>query len=110
MFLKHALVKEFNPVGTSYPVQIPLQELIEAQVAKTPEALAVTYGEMSLTYAELNTLANQLAWELYKYGAGPNHVVGLCTERSSDMMVALLAILKSGGRICPSIRVCLPTE
>ena len=103
------LLTDFNPPPTDYPAAVALHELLEAQVAKSPGAVAVTFGEESLTYAELNALANQLARELRQHGAGPNQLVGLCLERSLDMMVALLAICKSGAAYVP-IDPYLPAE
>ena len=103
------ILTDFNPRPTDYRAAAPLHELLEAQVAQSPGAVAVTFGEESLTYAELNASANQLARELRRHGAGPNQLVGLCLERSLDMMVALLAICKSGAAYVP-IDPYLPAE
>src|SRR5207247_132542 len=73
----------------------------EAQVERTPEAIAVVYEEERLTYAELNQQANQVAWYLRKLGVGPETWVGLCMQRSLEMVVGLLAILKAGGAYVP---------
>jgi amino acid adenylation domain-containing protein len=75
--------------------------LVAAQIARTPLAMAVEDGELSLTYAELDTRSNQLAHHLRALGAGPNVPVGLCLPRSAGMLVALLGILKSGAAVVP---------
>lgn len=78
-----------------------LLQLIEDQVERTPEALAVIFGEQRLTYRELNCRANQLAHYLQENGVGPDVLVGVCLYRSVEMVVALLAILKAGGAYVP---------
>ena len=78
-----------------------IQELFEKQVARTPFAAAVEHEIHSLTYAELNQEANRLARRLRKAGAGPETIVGLCLDRGCEMVVAMLAILKSGAAYLP---------
>jgi len=78
-----------------------LHELIEAQVERTPEAPAVVFGEETLTYRELSARANQLAHHLERLGVGPDVRVGLCLERSTELVVALVATLKAGGAFVP---------
>ncbi|RKI73405.1 amino acid adenylation domain-containing protein, partial [Corallococcus sp. AB049A] len=78
-----------------------LHGLIERQVARTPDAPAVVFGEMALTYRQLDTRANQLAWRLRSMGVGPEVRVALCIERSVEAIVALLAVLKAGGAFVP---------
>jgi len=78
-----------------------LIELFESRVAKSPESVAVVLGERQLTYQELNQRANQLAHFLRKSGVGPEVLVGLCVERSPEMIVGLLGILKAGGAFLP---------
>ncbi|MGI2909792.1 AMP-binding protein, partial [Tolypothrix sp. VBCCA 56010] len=73
----------------------------EQQVEKTPDAVAVVYEDQQLTYRELNAKANQLAHHLVSVGVKPEVLVGICTERSSEMVVGLLAILKAGGAYVP---------
>ncbi|MBM0108947.1 amino acid adenylation domain-containing protein, partial [Steroidobacter sp. S1-65] len=75
--------------------------LFEEQVARTPNAVAVVYEDQSLTYGELNAKANQLARYLRQKGVGPDQRVGVCLERSLEMVVALLGVLKSGGAYVP---------
>lgn len=86
----------WNQTDAPYPQQ-SMHALIEQQVARTPERLAVRYQGQVLTYSQLNRQANQLAHHLRKLGVGPDSLVGLCLNRSAEMMVAVLAILKAGG-------------
>ncbi|WP_038192881.1 AMP-binding protein, partial [Xenorhabdus bovienii] len=79
-----------------------IHELFERQVEKTPDAVAVRFGEQSLSYAELNRRANRLARFLRDdLHVGPDTLVGVCVERSMEMVVALLAVLKAGGAYVP---------
>ncbi|HLJ34075.1 MAG TPA: non-ribosomal peptide synthetase, partial [Ktedonobacteraceae bacterium] len=73
----------------------------EAQVARTPDAISLMYQSASLTYRELNRRANQLAHYLQRFGVGPETLVGLCVERSPEMIVGVLGILKAGGAYVP---------
>src|ERR1700724_2306024 len=87
---------------TAQPVPpATLPELFAAQVAKTPDAIAVAFEEQTLSYGELDRRANRLAHHLRALGVGPETVVGLCLARSLDMIVGLLAILKAGGAYLP---------
>ena len=81
--------------------QPSVQELFEKQVAMHPEALAIQCGRETLDYMELNRRANQLAHYLTRLGVGPDSIVGICIERSIDMLVGVLAILKAGGAYLP---------
>jgi len=74
-----------------------IQQRFEAQVARTPDAVAVVFGDQRLTYRELNWRANKLARLLRTMGVGCESVVGVCIERSLDMVIALLAVLKADG-------------
>ncbi|MGC1376178.1 MAG: condensation domain-containing protein, partial [Anaerolineales bacterium] len=98
---RHQLLVEWNATGTEYPKDKRIHELFEAQVEKTPEAVAVTFGDQQLTYRELNERANQLAHYLNKQGVGPDVLVGICVERSLEMVVGLLGIIKAGGAYVP---------
>src|ERR1700727_1591696 len=81
--------------------EIHVQEMFEEQVGWRPEAVAVMYEYRELTYGELNRRANQLAWYLKGLGVGPDVRVGICVERSLEMIVGLLGILKAGGAYVP---------
>ncbi|HSE16459.1 MAG TPA: condensation domain-containing protein, partial [Pyrinomonadaceae bacterium] len=93
-------VGEWTQSHISYQEQ-NLHELFEAQVAQTPGAVAVVFGDEEVTYEELNERANQLAHRLRELGVGPEVLVGLMVERSVEMMVGLLGILKAGGAYLP---------
>jgi len=88
-----------NPA--TYPRDAIIPQLFEAQAEKTPEAIAVIFGQEQLTYQELNQLANQLAHHLRALEVGPDVPVGICAERSLEMLVGLLGILKAGGAYVP---------
>jgi amino acid adenylation domain-containing protein len=94
------VLHEWNLTEVQYPEQ-RIHEIVERQAAKTPEAFAVESGSSQLTYAELNRQANRLARYLNKNGVGPEGRVGLCMERSPDLMVAILGILKAGAAYVP---------
>jgi amino acid adenylation domain-containing protein/thioester reductase-like protein len=98
---QHQILSEWNNTLSDYPKQLCLHELFEQQVQKTPDAVAVVFSDKRLTYSELNTLANQLAHYLLELGVGPEVLVGVCVERSLEMVVALLGILKAGGAYVP---------
>ncbi|MCK9202596.1 MAG: amino acid adenylation domain-containing protein, partial [Gallionella sp.] len=92
---------EWNATAAAYPADQSLHALFEAQVESTPDADAVTFAGQTLSYAELNAKANQLAHYLRARGVGPEVLVGLCVERSLDMAIGLLGILKAGGAYVP---------
>ena len=91
---------QWNETTTSYPQQC-IQELFESQANQHGSAIAVRCGEEALTYAELNERASQLAHYLRAHGVGPETRVGICLERSMDLVVGLLGILKAGGAYLP---------
>ncbi|HEV2149835.1 MAG TPA: amino acid adenylation domain-containing protein [Longimicrobiaceae bacterium] len=93
---------EFTRTATRFAQgDAPLHRLFEAQAARTPEAVAVAFEGEVLTYAGLNARANRLARRLRREGVGPEVRVGVCMERSPEMVVALLAVLKAGGAYVP---------
>ncbi len=98
---KHQLLTEFNHTQTTRPSHQLIHQLFAAQVAKTPNDIAVIFQEQKLTYNELNKRADQLANYLQQLGVKPEIVVGICTERSLEMIVGILAILKAGGAYLP---------
>ncbi|BDI19716.1 hypothetical protein ANSO36C_55180 [Nostoc cf. commune SO-36] len=95
------LLVEWNHTDTEYPQDKCIQELFQQQVERTPEAVAVVYDNQQLTYRELNAKANQLAHYLRSLGVKPEVLVGICLERSLEMVIGLLAILKAGGAYLP---------
>jgi amino acid adenylation domain-containing protein/non-ribosomal peptide synthase protein (TIGR01720 family) len=92
---------EWNQTQTDYPVDVCLHKLFEAQVEQTPDAVAVVFENQQLTYQELNQRANQLAHYLQQLGVKPEVLVGLCIERSLEMVIGILGILKAGGTYVP---------
>uniref|UniRef100_UPI003F6F83B3 amino acid adenylation domain-containing protein n=1 Tax=Gloeocapsopsis crepidinum TaxID=693223 RepID=UPI003F6F83B3 len=96
---QHQLLVEWNNTHVDYPLNKCIHELFAAQVEKTPDALAVVCGE-NLSYRELDRQANCLAQYLQTLGVKPE-LVGLCVERSLDMVVGMMAILKAGGAYVP---------
>ncbi|AZC32355.1 Non-ribosomal peptide synthetase [Pseudomonas chlororaphis subsp. piscium] len=95
------LLLEWNQTEVRYPVERCLHQLIEEQVQRTPQASALVFAERELSYAQLDARANQLAHLLREQGVGPDVLVGICVERSIEMVVGLLAILKAGGAYVP---------
>jgi amino acid adenylation domain-containing protein len=95
------LVHDFNATACPAPTDQTVVALFEAQVARTPGAIALRLGAHSLTYAELNARANRLAARLIAAGVGPDRLVPICAEHSMELVVALLAILKAGGAYVP---------
>ncbi len=91
----------WNATTTTLPAPTTLPSLFEAQVARTPDAVALVHGDSELRYGELNRRANRLAHVLIRRGVGPEQLVGLCAERSPEMIVGLLAILKAGAAYLP---------
>ncbi|MBN3960151.1 non-ribosomal peptide synthetase [Nostoc sp. NMS8] len=95
------LLIEWNDTGVDYPQDLCIHQLFESQVDSTPDAIAVVFENQQLTYYELNYRANQLAHYLQSLGVGSDVLVGLCVERSLEMVVGLLGILKAGGAYVP---------
>jgi amino acid adenylation domain-containing protein len=91
----------WNATQQNYPEDACVPQLVERQAAATPEAAALVMGDQSLNYGELNERANQLAHYLQASGVRPNMLVGICIERSLDMVVGLLGILKAGSAYVP---------
>jgi amino acid adenylation domain-containing protein len=95
------VVRSFNATDAAYPEHTPLHELFEQQVQRAPQATAVVYEELALTFAQLNERANQLARCLRAHGVGPDQLVGICIERSLEMVIAMLGVWKAGGAYVP---------
>ncbi|MES4909627.1 MULTISPECIES: amino acid adenylation domain-containing protein, partial [unclassified Streptomyces] len=97
---RRQLLSGWNNTARRMP-DATLSELFEAQVARTPDAIAVAFQGQELTYAELNTRANRLARHLIRLGVGPGDAVAVWMERSTDLIAVLLAVLKTGGFYVP---------
>jgi amino acid adenylation domain-containing protein len=95
------VIELFNATRQEVPIEKLIHELLEEQVLRTPDAIAVVYEGQQLTYLQLNHRANQLARYLRASGLAVGQLVGICVDRSSAMVVALFAILKAGGAYVP---------
>jgi amino acid adenylation domain-containing protein len=91
----------WNQTQKAYPQDLCIHQLVEAQVARTPDAVAVVFEDQALTYRELDQRANQLAHYLETQGIGSEVLVGICVERSLEMVIGVLGILKAGGAYVP---------
>lgn len=91
----------WNNTDIEYPRALCMHELVDAQAARTPNAIAAEHADQKLTYRELEQRANQLAHFLKRRGVGPESKVGICLRRSLELPVALLAVLKAGGACVP---------
>src|SRR5205814_4412455 len=98
---KHQVVNGWNQTDRIHENSLLVHQAFELQAQQTPNVVAAIFEQQSLTYQELDQRANLLADYLTKFGVGPEVVVGLCVERSLDMLVGLLGILKAGGAYVP---------
>src|SRR5207237_6521713 len=98
---RQQLLVEWNGTASDYPKSQCVHQLFEAQVERASDAVALVFENEYLTYRELNRRANQLAHRLQRLGVGPEVMVGLCMDRSFEMVVSLLGILKAGGAYVP---------
>ncbi len=98
---RQRLLVEFNDTGTDHAREKCIHQLFEEQVERTPNNLAIACADLSLTYAQLNARANQLAHHLQARGVGPEVRVGICMERCPEILVAILGIIKAGGAYVP---------
>jgi amino acid adenylation domain-containing protein len=98
---RHQLLVEWNNTHADYPEDKCIHQLFEEQVEKTPDAVAVVFEQQQLTYRELNNCANQLAHYLKTLGVKPKALVGICIDRSLEMLIGLLGILKAGATYVP---------
>jgi len=98
---RQLVVREWNETAVEYRRESVLHELFQAQAARTPKATALVYNDERLSYEELNERANQLAHYLRASGVGPEILVGICLERSLEMVIGLLGILKAGAAYVP---------
>jgi amino acid adenylation domain-containing protein/FkbM family methyltransferase len=107
---RQQLLVDWNNTAVAYPGKnLCLHQLIEEQVRRTPSQVALVFEQQKLTYDELNRRANQLAFHLRSLGAGPDVLVGLFVERSLEMVIGMLGILKAGAAYLP-IDAAYPQE
>jgi amino acid adenylation domain-containing protein/thioester reductase-like protein len=106
---RHQLLVEFNNTQTDYPQSKCIHQLFEEQVERTPDSIAVVFENQQLTYRELNARANKIAHHLQNLGVQPEVLVGICLERSLEIVIGLLGILKAGGAYLP-LDPAMPTE
>jgi amino acid adenylation domain-containing protein len=95
------LLWDWNDTEAEYASNLCIHQLFAAQAASTPQAIALTFQDRQLTYQELNSRANQLAHYLQKMGVGAETLVGICIDRSPEMLIGLWGILKAGGAYVP---------
>ena len=98
---RRQLLIDWNNTQKDYPTHQLLHQLFEAQADRTPDATAIVFEQAQLSYRDLNQRANQLAHHLIALGVGPEVLVGICVERSIEMVIGLLGILKAGGAYLP---------
>jgi amino acid adenylation domain-containing protein len=98
---RHKLLIEWNATAMPYAEDKCLHQLFESQALRTPEAIALHYGNENLTYAELNARAEHLATRLRRLGIGPEVLAAICLHRTERMLIAILAVLKAGGAYVP---------
>ena len=98
---RQRILHAWNDTTAPYPRDLCLHQRFEAQAERTPEAVALVFGDEQLSYAALNERANQLAHRLRALGVGPDVLVALCAERSIELVVGILGILKAGGAYVP---------
>jgi amino acid adenylation domain-containing protein len=98
---RYQIVETWNQTQADYPLEQCFPQLFEAQVTRTPEAIAVNYGDRNLTYQELNERANRWARHLVELGVGAETLVALVSDRNLDFLTAMLAVFKAGGAYLP---------
>jgi amino acid adenylation domain-containing protein len=98
---RRQILVDWNVTDAPYPSELSLATLFEEQAAKWSQSIAVSFGNRELNYSELNIRANQIAWRLRSLDIKRGSLVGICLERSPEMVVALLGVVKSGGGYVP---------
>jgi amino acid adenylation domain-containing protein len=106
---REQVLRRFNDTAVPYPHDGLVHEIFAAHALRTPHAMAIKYADRHMTYAELNRRANQVAYALIARGVRPDDRVGLCIERSPELIIGMLGILKAGGGYVP-IDPNYPTE
>jgi non-ribosomal peptide synthetase component F len=96
---RHQLLVEWNQTSTPYPREACISSLFQAQADQSPDAIALVLQDQHLPFAELNRQANRLARYLQSRGVGPDALVGICLERSLDMVISILGVLKAGAYV-----------
>jgi len=100
---QHRILREWNATDMPFDLDVCFPQLFEAQVIRTPDAIAVRFKGMELSYGDLNQRANRLAHHLREQGVGPDMVVPVLLERSLELVISLLAIMKAGGAYLPLV-------
>jgi len=98
---RHQLLERWNDTASDYPRNLCVHQVFEQEAARRPDAVAVRFADEQLTYRQLNERANQIAHRLRKLGVGPEVMVGTLLDRSLDLAIGLLGILKAGGAFVP---------
>src|SRR5262249_37592996 len=98
---RQQMLVEWNETTADYPREQCIHELFEAKARSQPQAVAITYEDEYLSYGQLNQRANQLAHHLQRLGVRPEVLVGICVERSVEMVIGVLGVLKAGGAYLP---------
>lgn len=98
---RRRILEGFNATNVDFPEESLLHELIEERVRLSPDAIAVVHEEQSLSFAEINQRANQLAGYLRERGAGPDRLVAICLERGVELLIGMLGVLKAGAAYVP---------
>ena len=98
---REKILNDFNNTKLDYPKNKTIARLFEEQVEKTPDSIAIVFEDKKLTYKELNEKANSLAYNLRKIGIGRNDLVGILCNRSLEMIISIIAVLKAGGAYIP---------
>src|SRR5205823_10124155 len=94
---RHQVLVAFNDTAVEYPTNVSLHSFFEAQVERTPDAVALIYEEEKLTYRELNERSNRLAYRLRQLGVQADDLIGICSHRSLEMVIGLYGIIKAGA-------------
>src|SRR6185369_5440951 len=97
----HRLLSEWNQTEAEFPTNLCVHQWFEAQAARTPEAIALVYEDAQISFERLNERANRVGYRLQRLGVGPESLVGICLERSVELIVGLLGILKAGAAYVP---------
>jgi amino acid adenylation domain-containing protein len=98
---RHQLLREWTATKAEFPHQSLIHDLVQAQIEKMPDAVAVVFGDQTLSYRDLDERSNQLAWHLRSRGVGPETLVGILVQRSLEMLIGVFAIVKAGAAYLP---------